>query len=268
MKCLDLYWWVCPRLCVGPCTCWIRSKVFKTVTISFVVLISALSMWILKSPAIAKQSNSEEIIDNSSVNSSTKAGEYFGYSSGEKQQSPALRSCKRRQEAFVLFLFYFIRTNVLLLCWPIDRSYYNLNTLLISTRLRWWILNISCIDLTLTTSNSSESYKVSVPRSGRKKPQRVLPNPAKRHWTGQVKAEIRLCPSLTPLTDLFTNPRTVTSAVPRQQRDQSPGEHEPERPHCERTPGGIGASAREAHRSAHSQRSRALNNAGRDERTY
>ncbi len=29
-----------------------------------------------------------------------------------------------------------------------------------------------------------------------------------------------------------------------------------------------GASAREAHRSAHSQRSRALNNAGRDERTY
>ncbi len=51
---------------------------FKTVIIYFVVLISALSMWILKSPAIAKQSNSEEIIDNSSVNSSTKAGEYFG----------------------------------------------------------------------------------------------------------------------------------------------------------------------------------------------
>ncbi len=102
---------------------------------------------------------------------------------------------------------------------------------------------------------------MSVPRSGRKKPQRVLPNPAKRHWTGQVKAEIRLCPSLTPLTDLFTNSRTVTSAEPRQQRDQSPGEREPERPHCERTPGGIGASAREAHRSAHSQRSRALNNA-------
>ncbi len=65
---------VCPRLCVGPCTCWIRSKVFKTVIIYFVVLISALSMWILKSPAIVKQSNSEEIIDNSS----TKAGEYFG----------------------------------------------------------------------------------------------------------------------------------------------------------------------------------------------
>ncbi len=139
----------------------------------------------------------------------------------------------------------------MLLCWPIDRSYYNLNTLLISTRLR-------CIDLTLTTSNSSESYKVSVPRSGWKKPQRVLPNPDKRHWTCQVKAEIRLCPSITPLTDLFVNPRTVTSAEPRQQRDQSPGEREPERPHCERTPGGIGASAREAHRSAHSQCSRAL----------
>ncbi len=67
-----------PRLCVGPCTFWIRSKVFKKVIIYFVVLISALSMWILKSPTIAKQSNSEEIIDNSSVNSSTKAGEYFG----------------------------------------------------------------------------------------------------------------------------------------------------------------------------------------------
>ncbi len=69
---------VCPRLCVGPCTCWIRSKVFKTVIIYFVVLISVLSMWILKSPAIAKQSNYEEIIDNISVNSSKKAGEYFG----------------------------------------------------------------------------------------------------------------------------------------------------------------------------------------------
>ncbi len=65
---------VCPRLCVGPCTCWIRSKVFKTVIITFVVLISALPMWILKSPEIIKQSNSEEIIDNSSVNSSAKAG--------------------------------------------------------------------------------------------------------------------------------------------------------------------------------------------------
>ncbi len=42
---------VCPRLCMGPCTCWIRSKVFKAVIISLVVLISALSMWILKSPA-------------------------------------------------------------------------------------------------------------------------------------------------------------------------------------------------------------------------
>ncbi len=100
---------VCPRLCVGPCTCWIRSKVFKTVTISFVVLISALSMWILKSPAIAKQSNSEEIIDNSSVNSSTKAGEYFGYSSG-KNGSPrrwgCLREDKKRSSSFYFILFY------------------------------------------------------------------------------------------------------------------------------------------------------------------
>ncbi len=68
---------VCPRLSVGPCTCWLWSKVFKTLILSFVVLIYALSMWILKSPAIAKQSNSEEIIDAISVNSSKKAGEYF-----------------------------------------------------------------------------------------------------------------------------------------------------------------------------------------------
>ncbi len=67
---------MCPRLCVGPRTCWIRSKVFKTVIIYFVVLISALSMWILKSPEIVN-SQTEEIIDNSSVNSSTKAGEYL-----------------------------------------------------------------------------------------------------------------------------------------------------------------------------------------------
>ncbi len=74
--------------------------------------------------------------------------------------------------------------------------------------------------------------------------------------------------------------------MPRQQRDQSPGEREPERP-SERAAGVIGASAGEAHRSAHNQRSRALtvhapllnrqhkecvfphplNNVGRDERT-
>ncbi len=29
---------VCPRLCVSPCTCWIKSKVFRTVTIYFVVV--------------------------------------------------------------------------------------------------------------------------------------------------------------------------------------------------------------------------------------
>ncbi len=97
---------------------------------------------------------------------------------------------------------------------------------------------------------------MSVPRLGRKKPQRVLPNPEKRHWTCNVKAEIRLCPSLTLLTDPFANSRTAAFAVPRQQRDQTPGKSE--RPHCERTPGGIGVSAREANRSAHSQRPRAL----------
>jgi len=32
----------------------------------------------LKSQAMAKQSNSEAIVDNSSVKSSAKAGEYFG----------------------------------------------------------------------------------------------------------------------------------------------------------------------------------------------
>ncbi len=88
---------------------------------------------------------------------------------------------------------------------------------------------------------------VYVPRSGRKKPQRVLPYPDTKHWICQVKAEIRRCPSLPPLTDPFANPRTAAFTVPRQQRDQCPGEREPERL-CERTPGGIGASVREAHR--------------------
>jgi len=37
-----------------------------------------LSMLMLKSQAMAKQSNSEAIVDNSSVNFSAKAGEYFG----------------------------------------------------------------------------------------------------------------------------------------------------------------------------------------------
>ncbi len=116
-----------------------------------------------------------------------------------------------------------------------------------------------------------------------KNPQRVLPNPEMRHWICQVKAGKRQRPP--PLTDPFANPRTAAFAVPRQQRDQSPGEREPERPR-ERTPGGIGASAGEAHRSAHSQRSRAqtmlfsqtgntknvsiptrLDNAGSDKRT-
>ncbi len=116
-------------------------------------------------------------------------------------------------------------------------------------------------------------------------PQRMLPNPDTKHWTCQVKAEIRRCSSLPPLTDPFANPRTAAFAVPRQQRDQSPGEREPERPH-KRTPGGIGASVRETHHSVQSQ-SRALtvrvpfpnkqhkgcvyphplSNAGRDEHT-
>ncbi len=67
MKCLDLYWWVNLE-CVHDCV-WVHAhadsgqKCLKQFIISFVVLISALSMWILKSPAIAKQSNSEEIID-------------------------------------------------------------------------------------------------------------------------------------------------------------------------------------------------------------
>ncbi len=74
--------------------------------------------------------------------------------------------------------------------------------------------------LALTTSNSSESdsCSVCVPRSGRKKPQRVLPNPETRHWICQVKAEITRCPSLPPLTDPFANPRTAAFAVPRQTR--------------------------------------------------
>ncbi len=42
----------------------------------------------------------------------------------------------------------------------------------------------------------------------------------------------------------------------RRQEAKTPGKSE--RPHCERTPGGIGVSAREAHRSAHSQCPRAL----------
>ncbi len=67
-----------------------------------------------------------------------------------------------------------------------------------------------------------------------------------------------------------------------------PWERKPEHPPCERTPGGIGVSAREAHRSVHSQCPRALtvhaplpnrqhkervyphplNNMGRDEHTF
>ncbi len=57
---------------------------------------------------------------------------------------------------------------------------------------------------------------VSVPRSGWKKPQRVLPNPETRHWICQVKAEKRQRLSLPLLTDPFANPRTVAFAVPRQ----------------------------------------------------
>ncbi len=73
-----------------------------------------------------------------------------------------MRLCTRRQEAFVLFfIIIFFRTNVLLLCWPTDRSCYNLNKLLISTRLRWRILSSLYLALTLT-SNSSESDSWSV----------------------------------------------------------------------------------------------------------
>ncbi len=53
---------------------------------------------------------------------------------------------------------------------------------------------------------------VYVLRSGRKKPQCMLPNPDTKHWTCQVKAEIRQCPSLPPLTDPFVNPRTAACA--------------------------------------------------------
>ncbi len=48
---------------------------------------------------------------------------------------------------------------------------------------------------------------VYVLRSGRMKPQRVLPNPDTKHWTRQVKAEIRRCPSLSSLTDPFCEPQ-------------------------------------------------------------
>ncbi len=48
---------------------------------------------------------------------------------------------------------------------------------------------------------------VYVLRSGRMKPQRVLPNPDTKHWTRQVKAEIRWCPSLSSLTDPFCEPQ-------------------------------------------------------------
>ncbi len=56
-----------------------------------------------------------------------------------KYQDGCAQECKKR-------LSLFFRSNVLLLCWPIERSCYNLNKLLISTRLRWRILSISCID--------------------------------------------------------------------------------------------------------------------------
>ncbi len=44
------------------------------------------------------------------------------------------------------------------------------------------------------SSESEVSVEVSVPRSWRKKLQRVLPNPETRHWTCQVKAEIKAVP--------------------------------------------------------------------------
>ncbi len=44
------------------------------------------------------------------------------------------------------------------------------------------------------SSESEVSVEVSVPRSWRKQLQRVLPNPETRHWTCQVKAEIKAVP--------------------------------------------------------------------------
>ncbi len=54
----------------------------------------------------------------------------------------------RSVRSFFLKSFYF-GTNVLLLCWPVDRSCYNLN------KLETEVANP--VALTLTTSNSSES---------------------------------------------------------------------------------------------------------------
>ncbi len=51
---------------------------------------------------------------------------------------------KARSVRPFVIVFFFI--NVLPLCWPIDHSCYNLNKFLISTRLMWRILSISCID--------------------------------------------------------------------------------------------------------------------------
>ncbi len=66
--------------------------------------------------------------------------------------------------------------------------------------------------------------------------------------SGEGRDKAVLIPN--PADRSICEPRTVASTVPRQQRNQSPGEREPERPLCERTPGGIGVSGREAHRSA------------------
>ncbi len=63
---------VCPRLCVGPCSMLNQVTVVLNVIISFEILIFCIIDVNIKIPCNSK---TVKIIDNSSVNSSTKAGE-------------------------------------------------------------------------------------------------------------------------------------------------------------------------------------------------
>ncbi len=107
----------------------------------------------------------------------------------------------KKRSSFLSFFNFFI-TNVLLLCWPIDRSCYNLNKLETEVVSPQYLLHWHYKHLI----PQNQIVDVSVPQSERKKPQHVLPNTDKRHWTCQVRVEIRLCSSLTPLTDPLWTP--------------------------------------------------------------
>ncbi len=59
----------------------------------------------------------------------------------KKRQSLELRLCTRRQEACVLFLIKFLFGTNVLLCWPVERSCYNINKLETEVANPWYLLH-------------------------------------------------------------------------------------------------------------------------------